>query len=69
MICNKETVNQQTFFMLMVSRTASIVIIIHDVYVLMKLGVQMTEPPNCLFIYLIIVKLSIVNMWGSFSEN
>ena len=69
MICNKQTVNQQTFFRLMVSRTTNTVIIIHAVYILMKHGVQMTEPHNRLIIYLVIVKLCIGKLQGSFSEN
>ena len=43
----------------MVSRTTNTLIIIHAVYILMKHGVQMTEPHNCLIIYLCIIKLGI----------
>ena len=55
--------------MLIVSRTANTAIIIHAVYILMKHGVQMTKPHNCLIIYLCIVKLCIDKLRGSFSKN
>ena len=44
----------------MIQRTKNIVIVIHAVYMFMEHGVQMTLSHNGLFVYLFIVKLSIV---------